>query len=66
MLAAEVDFVEHDWEVTTIFVEVVGAEFRSMGVPPEYAFGDDAHACPERLCAIYLPSIQMLGLLLCT
>ena len=65
ILAAEVGFVKHDWAVKTAYVEVVGAELTSSGVPPEHAFGEDAHTCPERLCTIYLPSIHMLERLLC-
>ena len=64
MFTAEADHVEHDWPVTTTFVEVAGAELRSLGVPAEHVFGNDPHPCPERLCANYLPSIQMLRLLL--
>ena len=52
--------LKHDWAVKTAYVEVVGAELTSSGVPPEHAFGEDAHTCPERLCTIYLPSIHML------
>lgn len=37
-----------------------------MGVPTEHAFGEDPYSCPERLCAVYLPSTWMLGLLLST
>ena len=66
MIAAETDFVEHDWAAKTAFVEAVGAELMSMGVPSEHAFGEDPYSCPERLCAVYLPSTWMLGLLLGT
>lgn len=66
MIAAETDFVERDWAAKTAFVEAVGAELMSMGVPTEHAFGEDPYSCPERLCAVYLPSTWMLGLLLRT
>ncbi|MCY4565925.1 MAG: hypothetical protein OXE40_15770 [Gammaproteobacteria bacterium] len=65
IVAAEMDFVAHDRAVNTVYVEVVGAELTSMGVPAEHAFGKDPNTCPERLCTIYLPSIYMLGQLLC-
>ena len=64
ILAAEVGFVKHEQAVKTAFVEVVGTELTSMGVPTEYAFGRDPHRCPKRLCTFYLPSIHMLELLL--
>ena len=64
MIAAEADFLDQDWAVKTAIIEVVVAELNSMGVPAEHAFGNDTHPCPERLCAVYLPSTWMLGLLL--
>ena len=47
-----------------VLVEVIGEELTSNGVPPEHAFGEDPRTCPQHLCAVYRPSVQMLRLLL--
>ena len=64
MLVAEVDLSNHDRAAMSTFIEVVGAERRSLGVPEEHDFGRGQQPCPERLCKIYLLSMKILGLLL--
>ena len=64
ILAAEGDYADRHAEEQEVSVEVVGEELVSRGVSPEHAFGKDLHVCPQRLCAVYRPSVQMLRLLL--
>ena len=64
MLAAEGGFTGGRTPANEVYVEVIGAELTTAGVPGEYAFGEDLHLCPKRRCAVYLPSIRMLRLLL--
>lgn len=64
ILTAETDFLGLPPDVKTAFIEVIGAELTSLGVPEEHVFGNDQDGCPERLCSAYLPSIQLLGVLL--
>ena len=64
ILTAETDFLGLPPGVKTESIEVIGSELAALGVPGEHAFGDDQGGCPESLCCAYLPSIQLLGLLL--
>ncbi|MDD9997216.1 MAG: hypothetical protein OXP09_00590 [Gammaproteobacteria bacterium] len=64
ILTAETDFLGLPPGVKTESIEVIGSELAALGVPGEHAFGDDPGGCPESLCCAYLPSIQLLGLLL--
>lgn len=64
ILTAEADFADHHCDAKAAFIEVIGAELRAAGVPEEQAFGQDRQLCAEGLCAVYLPSIQLLRLLL--
>ena len=64
ILTAEADFADHHCDAKAVLVEVIGAELTAAGVPVEHAFGQDRHLCAAGLCAVYLPSIQLLRLLL--
>ena len=64
ILTAETGFLGLPPDSKTAFIEVIGSELAALGVPKEHAFGDGRDGCPESLCSAYLPSIQLVGLLL--
>ena len=64
ILTAEADFADHHDDAKAAIVEVIVAELAAAGIPGEHAFAQDRHLCAEGLCAVYLPSMRLLRLLL--